>query len=187
MRLVLQGRDIGDDRIHLFGRRDELRHVRVTRIDPAVGESLLQRVHRKHLRQFAERRSSLVRAGVGFAHRMALAAIDLDQLPALASIPSPAEPTPGTAGTNKSIDAPSIAAATNLFRRVHLIMLPPPSLRARCATTFSIIRMPASWPSVMIDSGWNCTAATGSLSCSIAITTPSSVSAVTRNSFGNVA
>ncbi|MNY03650.1 hypothetical protein D3C86_1362800 [compost metagenome] len=29
------------------------------------------------------------------------------------------------------------------------------ALRVRCTTTFSIIRMPASWPSVMIDSGWN--------------------------------
>ena len=56
--------------------------------------------------------------------------------------------------------------------------------RGRCATTFSIIRMPASPPSVMIDSGWNWTAATGSLSCSIAITIPSSVSAVTANSSG---
>ncbi|MGO7741137.1 hypothetical protein ACC733_38095, partial [Rhizobium johnstonii] len=33
------------------------------------------------------------------------------------------------------------------------------TLRARCATTFSIIRIPESPPSVMIDSGWKCTAA----------------------------
>ena len=46
----------------------------------------------------------------------------------------------------------------------------------RWATTFSIMRMPAFWPSVMIDSGWNCTAAIGSLLCSNAMTTPSSVS-----------
>src|SRR5690606_8763496 len=58
-------------------------------------------------------------------------------------------------------------------------------LRGSFATTFSIMRIPASWPSVMIDSGWNCTAATGSLLCSKAMMTPSSVSAVTRNSSGN--
>jgi len=58
---------------------------------------------------------------------------------------------------------------------------------ARCATTFSIILRPASWPSDMMDSGWNCTAATGSLRCSIAMIVPSSVSAVTMKSRGNVA
>ncbi|MNL60607.1 hypothetical protein D3C87_1844370 [compost metagenome] len=58
---------------------------------------------------------------------------------------------------------------------------------ARCATTFSIIRMPASPPSVMIDSGWNCTAATGSFVCSMPIIVPSSLSAVIMNSAGRLA
>ncbi len=58
------------------------------------------------------------------------------------------------------------------------------ALRARCATTFSIIRMPASPPSVMIDSGWNCTAAIGSLACSMPMIVPSSLSAVMMKSRG---
>ena len=39
----------------------------------------------------------------------------------------------------------------------------------------------------MIDSGWNCTAATGSARCSRAITTPSAVRAVTSSSGGRLA
>src|SRR5690606_37224791 len=47
----------------------------------------------------------------------------------------------------------------------------------RARTTFATIRSP---PRVMIDSGWNWTAATGRATCSTAIGTPSSVEAVTR-------
>src|SRR5262249_9229194 len=44
--------------------------------------------------------------------------------------------------------------------------------------TRSTRRRPTPPSSVRMDSGWNCTAASGSSRCSIAITTPSAVSAV---------
>ena len=56
--------------------------------------------------------------------------------------------------------------------------------RARRLSTFASSRSPTFSPSVMIDSGWNCTAASGSEVCSIAMTTPSSVSAVTCSVVG---
>src|SRR5207248_560673 len=57
---------------------------------------------------------------------------------------------------------------------------------ASCATTLRTNRNPLSFSKVRIDSGWNCTAARGRLACSIAIITPSSLSAVTRNSAGSL-
>lgn len=51
-------------------------------------------------------------------------------------------------------------------------------------TAFASRRRPSS-SGVRIDSGWNCTAASGSRACSTAITTPSSLSAVTRSSLGS--
>src|SRR5262249_3887077 len=52
------------------------------------------------------------------------------------------------------------------------------------ATTLRTRRMPASWSRVRIDSGWNWTAATGSVACSTAIPMPSSLSAGTRSASG---
>src|SRR5262249_49814770 len=59
-----------------------------------------------------------------------------------------------------------------------LLGSPSPSI------TFSTRRSPTPPASVRIDSGWNCTAASGRSRCSIAITTPSALSAVTTRQAG---
>ena len=59
-------------------------------------------------------------------------------------------------------------------------------IHANPRITFATTVNPASPSRVRIDSGWNCTAATGSSGCSTAITMPSSLSAVTCNASGNV-
>ncbi|RCL01478.1 MAG: hypothetical protein JSC085_000362 [Candidatus Tokpelaia sp. JSC085] len=57
-------------------------------------------------------------------------------------------------------------------------------LAAMLSVIFSIIRIPVFPLSVMIDSGWNWTASTGSCLCSMPIITRSSVSAVIIISWG---
>ena len=52
--------------------------------------------------------------------------------------------------------------------------------------TFARSRSPTSSASVMMDSGWNWTAASGSDRCSTAMTTPSSLSAVTSKTAGTL-
>src|SRR2546425_973884 len=54
------------------------------------------------------------------------------------------------------------------------------------ATTLRIRRSPTSSPKLRIDSGWNCTAASGSTTCSTAMITPSSAAAVTRSDAGSL-
>src|SRR6266849_1287241 len=53
------------------------------------------------------------------------------------------------------------------------------------ATTFRSSRSPTSPSSDMMDSGWNCTAASGRRVCSTAMTIPSSLSAVTSSVAGS--
>ena len=55
----------------------------------------------------------------------------------------------------------------------------------RRSTTSWTRRRPTSPPRVRMDSGWNCTAAIGRVRCSIAMTTPSSVSAVISRHSGS--